>query len=1245
MKILAIAGKNLASLPSFELRLDTSPLDREGLFAITGPTGAGKSTILDAMCVSLYDRMPRLPRSKTKLSEDEDNPFTNLTLSDPRHIMRRGAASCFAETTFIGVDGERYKARWEVPALQRKNAKNLKNQVISLENLDRDELFTDKKRIVQDLIIQKVGLTFDQFCRSVLLAQGDFAAFLKAGGDARAELLERMTGTEIYRDLSKAAHERARQESLNLDGLRAKMDAQSILSPEAREELNQAIETTEGQRLEAQKAWQEQQLLVVGHEKTQQLQLALHQAEQAYQAANQRVKDRESARQTLELWEKLAEAREAWLTQQRLQQKQQRTQSQHQQLLAKLPQLEAQVATVEEHLQKTDQALEAFEKQIQDQKPALDEARKCDHELETAEKTLQELTQQCLTQSQQLQHHQTRYEDLYLRADYWQEQSIASSQATQVLASFKALAQPDASWQQDLERFLMLRSEMTAACLAQSSLLLQKQDLEQTGRDQSAILTHHQTGLHQLQTALANLENEHTQQRRRDWAERYEQLQRKGQQLEKLNQIQAHLIQLQTQLEAQASQKNELQEAHTHRLATLTKLREQLPLAEVRHQEAKSHLERMVLASSHSAKDMRRQLQTGEPCPVCGATEHPFQQESVLDPLLEETRERVAQLNQEMVALRTQITQQERDANHHDKQMIALDQATLAAKDAMDEQHQLGHHLLAHFSELDEANLTAKTLAKALPALQEQWQQEKTRLDAQEQELNQGQNQLAVFRTALELARQRTQSHQTDVGHTQRRLLECGHQLEANTIRCNHRGQELTQLHARVSPSMAHYPQWQQELISQGSAFIESLKKPVQALQRAIQLLQIAEEHLQQLSPALAVAEEAVKQSLTQMDAISEKKSQAQASWQTLEHQRKGMLEGKAVAVVEAENQKQLTRLGDARKKWNQERELRLEQLNLTRTQKTQQETALQNMLEELARCQQSLHTALTANELTLEQAQPIFHKDHAWAMAKRQEIQAALATWNQAKGACEGCESQLKAHLEAFNHPGSLAEAITARDTAQTVKEQWETQAAKLLMQRETDDTLRTQLCHLKTAFETQAQKTELWESMRELIGSHDGKKFRVYAQSLTLDMLLHHANHHLKDLARRYRLERLPGADLALRIIDRDMGDEIRSVNSLSGGETFLVSLALALGLATFTTSQTPVESLFIDEGFGTLDAESLEIALDTLEALQAMGRQVGVISHVQTLVERIAAQVQVRKVGGGHSEVRVQYRQGSG
>jgi len=234
---------------------------------------------------------------------------------------------------------------------------------------------------------------------------------------------------------------------------------------------------------------------------------------------------------------------------------------------------------------------------------------------------------------------------------------------------------------------------------------------------------------------------------------------------------------------------------------------------------------------------------------------------------------------------------------------------------------------------------------------------------------------------------------------------------------------------------------------------------------------------------------------------------------------------------------------------------------------------------------------------------------------------------------------------------PGPAPERAIAQDAesvaaalrlAQSERDLAHERAAGLSMRIREDEQRRERARSMMAEIERQRAIEERWAKLAELIGSADGKKFRNYAQQFTLDVLLGYANTHLAQLARRYRLERVvstAGPSLALMVRDQDMGGEVRSVNSLSGGESFLVSLALALGLASLSSNRVKVESLFIDEGFGSLDSDTLGVAMDALDALQSLGRKVGVISHVQEMTERIATKVLVRPAGGGCSAITVQ------
>ena len=228
----------------------------------------------------------------------------------------------------------------------------------------------------------------------------------------------------------------------------------------------------------------------------------------------------------------------------------------------------------------------------------------------------------------------------------------------------------------------------------------------------------------------------------------------------------------------------------------------------------------------------------------------------------------------------------------------------------------------------------------------------------------------------------------------------------------------------------------------------------------------------------------------------------------------------------------------------------------------------------------------------------------------------------------------ELREQQKGIEFPEQLPQAIAKQQEDNLNTERTLSTAEACLLQQAKNKTIFEQIT--KELTEKQAVAVR-WAKLNKLIGSADGAKFKVIAQSYTLNLLLLHANKHLAYLSKRYKLQQVPDT-LALQVIDCDMCDEIRTVYSLSGGESFLISLALALGLSSLSSNNLKVESLFIDEGFGSLDADSLRTAMEALEQLQMQGRKIGVISHVQEMSERISVQVQVHKKINGKSVLTV-------
>jgi exonuclease SbcC len=254
-----------------------------------------------------------------------------------------------------------------------------------------------------------------------------------------------------------------------------------------------------------------------------------------------------------------------------------------------------------------------------------------------------------------------------------------------------------------------------------------------------------------------------------------------------------------------------------------------------------------------------------------------------------------------------------------------------------------------------------------------------------------------------------------------------------------------------------------------------------------------------------------------------------------------------------------------------------------------------------------------------------------------RQQLQHSEKALEQARVLLQERDAQLQQHQAQHSDISDAEQLHAALQDAQNLCAGHEQQCADLRAQVSEDERRRTANSDLQARIAATYAEFQRWARINALIGSATGDTFRKIAQAYNLDLLVHHANAQLKQLVRRYRLKR-GGSMLGLLVMDTEMGDELRSVHSLSGGETFLVSLALALGLASMASSTLKIESLFIDEGFGSLDPESLQLAMDALDGLQAQGRKVGVISHVQEMHERIPVQIQVRRQGNGLSTVEV-------
>ena len=1212
MKILAIRLKNLASLAGpFDIDFTAEPLASAGLFAITGPTGAGKSTLLDALCLALFGTVPRL--NNTGRDAKVPDADGEIATGDPRTLLRRGTGDGYAEVDFRGIDGRRYRARWEANRAREKAGDKLQASRQSLRDLDNDQLLASQKGEYKAQLEAALGLNFEQFTRAVLLAQSEFSAFLKADDNDRSELLEKLTDTALYTRLGRRAFDKAKQAKESHKQLQDQATGVTPLPPEARAELDarfneaqQQLKTQQAQlkQLELQHTWLKdlRQLQDEHASAAEQLQ----QAEADWNAlADERLK--------LTRLEQLAPQRHQFIRQAELTRLLAPLAIQVQQLGQQQLDLNEQQAELEKGLAAAQQALVAARQQSTDNAPLL---RQAFEQQNTLARLITEANQATERQAQA----QLACMDGQRTVETLLEQQNQVAARLQRIASeleqSSHLAPLSEAWKAYRDRLqqLMLignrlnkgQAELAAleasATRAAEELVARRQELEvlykEAGAEPEAVAE-------QIQL-LGNLLQDNRKQQRafedltRLWASQQE-LDKRGGELE---QRQQQALQERDRLVREGGE-----------------AKAELAVAEQTLSVTRDLLTRQRLARSESVEQLRAQLQDGQPCPVCGSVEHPYHQPEALLQSLgrhdenEEAnaRKAVDQLNEKVIDLRAQysgVMAQLKELKQQQEQLAAQQQELAPSLEA----HPLSAQLMAQDSVRRDAWLA----------------QQNTQLH---QRITQDEQRQAALLTL-----------QQDAARLSQHLRNAETASQQASLHLSNQQQELDRDRQRLDDELSHF-----------SSLLPTDTLQALRTEPAATFMQLDQQIAQRLEQLEQQREELGEQ-LQRQQTLEKEQDRQQTRVQQLEsaqQQLNGLTEQQQAC------QQALTQLlgeHSSAEQWQQQLDQALEQSRTAEAAANQQLHELRNGLVQLAaelkarqEQAQSLdaeHQALAAGiaqwrtshpELDDAALEALLALDEQQVGQLRQRLLNSEKAIEQARVLLIEREQRLQNHQAQHNgnlSPEQLADTLTQLQQQFSTSEQ---RCAELRAEQAEDQRRQNANQALAQQIEQAYAEYQRWARLDALIGSATGDRFRKLAQAYNLDLLVHHANVQLRQLVRRYRLKR-GGSMLGLLVLDTEMGDELRSVHSLSGGETFLVSLALALGLASMASSTLRIESLFIDEGFGSLDPESLQLAMDALDGLQAQGRKVAVISHVQEMHERIPVQIQVQRQGNGLSTVEV-------
>lgn len=1246
MRILAIRGANLASLAApFEIDLAASPLADSGLFAITGETGAGKSTILDALCLALYGEYPRVSVGRRENAPDPGGE--EISIRDGRAILRRGAGAGYAEVDFVGQDGERYRVRWEVNRARNRANGRLQNEQRTLVRLDDGSAVATGKTQVRDAVEARTDLTFDQFRRTVLLAQGEFDAFLLADESERAELLEKITGTEVYAAISVRVHEGTEARRRTVEQLEQRRGDIGLLDDDSRRglldeqgSLAEAIVQKVAEHDRNNRWLDHFKRVTVARSDLAQAEAQVVVARSAREA----VADDYGALAELDLIEPL---RPLSIDLDNARRSATEAESRLGELLIARADAQARDEAAAIRLSDATTADGAAEDTFKRFGPIWSEAEKLDADLATA---------------------RTEFDDATGKSQ--QAEAALRAQAETLAATDQALFQATESHRKAAAQ---LKNQSGRVLLADrlddAKALIEKRGILK--RDRAAVaLRAAETGktAARLEGEIAELSGNSVVDRDRkeafirDIGERRKNLASLDE--GKLRERDADLQRLVEALrEASIACEQQIRASMdlAHGEAEFAAAAQELSVArgQIARAESDQHRDRTARTEIAPLADLADEAVTPEAvhlrsmlvpdlaCPVCGSTDHPhFAHPSVLNDLVATVRRRRQELDTALDAAsqrldagtRTLAAAEVRQAEA--SRAIDTARGWVAAADGVyAAQRPLLNDLCVKAGLVASVPLAPNhQSASALGALTATVRAARAAVGAPladagrlRAEIDDLQRQHDVLGVTIESATRYLDDRRSGLHAAQLELSEY-------TVRRADLAERLGSIDLEIAPFLAAADRTPEELDVDPVGVTSSLSVVAQeydALRKQIGDLDLT---LRRLVPDRAAAAASLEHARTQAAETAVRLDQRRSIVDEKTLARAKLLDGEVTAIHR-------TRINEAR-------QTARETLAAVREAKSNTAAAWQAAG---ARCEEAVSALAAAKRRrtsaeaafgaacqgvarTPDQVAALIATDPAVYRALRARIEEIDRAVNDGTAAILTRQGDLSRALEQFDETID-AEVLTAAVAAlATEVGELHQRTGALSAALVRDDAARRAAATLSLEIDTAKAEFTIWQAVDDAVGSASGDRFRRFVQGITLDQLVRIANDHLKVLSLRYRLARGPTSDLTLHIVDRDMGDEVRATRSLSGGERFLVSLALALALSGLEGRASFVDTLFIDEGFGSLDAETLDMAVDALETLQGRGQKVGVITHVAAMIDRIAVQVRVEKRGAGRSEVRI-------
>lgn len=1149
MKFLQLEILNLASLDKQGgevINFEEGALGESTIFSIVGPTGSGKSTLLDAICLALYNRAPRYPRKKGDKNQNieiygeaDANENNRLAPTDSRNILTRGKKEGYSKLTFLANNGSIYRAEWHV-RFQRVRYENAKT---SLYKITRNgEQLTEKIADWNELP-NIIGLDYDQFLRTVLIAQGSFANFLTAKENERYELLEKLIGCEeTYTNIATEIKKAKDQAVDAYNQMAASVEAvkQNLLNDEELAQLQEEITLLEKaeKELDSQLKAISENLQWYEENDKQTKQITIYQADME-QAANA-IKDIQAQIIRLQLHDEVQPAVNL------LQEVERQIQSIHnqeeeiQKSEAAIKSKEVGITESEHTLSYLKEVVNKAQEQLEKAMPVIAEARALKTKMEAAMPNLKE-KKEALELAQK--------ENLTAQRDV--EENARNIQ----------------KWEAEMEKANL------ALKATQEEIAKQKQVLHEATQAAEQAWEKEKN-----KTAGQNIEELQTQKSAAD---------------RKLQDIQ-QAIKVVTHLNAATAEKQKNEERIQFLGERNAKIDEALGKLSIEAltQETLTLRNAYTLMVSEKWEIHRANLTEGKPCPLCGSTTHPYHTDNRQ---FEEATTELSQLLKAKENLLKQQQKQEKDLsgerkqNDGEVQTLQKQQEKLSGEIATYEEEWKA--LIAQYPKIPKAEAELKSL-----------------LPIYEDKAKDVSSKLSLFNKIQKEIERLTQLKDKAVKD------EVAYESKASTILNN--AQESTSI---CATKLAEHKALTTNLISQEKNKKEAYEKALQAWNNTKKEMEEWQAQYQQIlngeepdaaeQRLTAAKDEATKAADDQNENINKLKAElanSKGSHQTMLSQSKTMKEN----LQEKEKELDL---------WIEEYNKQLEEKS-NEGKDSEETDSKEKGIEE---------RGIRPRFIDRNTIGEMLHSVEDWNAIRREkdEKEKAVASTTALYQSAEKAHQQ---HLE--HQPAQTRDALLAiQQKYQERSQRNELIAANTRMQNHQEAVKL--LGDKAEALQLVTQEKDDWTAITDAIGA-DGKTLRKIAQCYTLSFLIAHANQEIRKFNSRYELQQVKHS-LGIRVIDHDRADDIRDTTSLSGGETFIVSLGLALGLSALSSRNISFENLFIDEGFGTLDPDTLATVIDSLAMLQSsQGKKVGVISHTDTMSERITTQIRIIKNGNSGS-----------